>query len=166
MHRSVDELFDAGLDQFPYKYYTTQHYPNHACNGLNDKNTNLTYYRQHSNGACVPFSFPWCISLNEVDWTVREYITWEQTAVDIAKARDVPVILTEYNTAACGGTNLSDTVSHSHSLPPLLLSYVANLLFVSSLLHSGPSTSDSKPPPSTTLLHTCTPGTSTARVYA
>ncbi|TFK98377.1 hypothetical protein BDV98DRAFT_211163 [Pterulicium gracile] len=86
---SVDELFDAGLDQFPYKYYTTQHYPNHACNGLNDKNTNLTYYRQHSN--------------------VREYITWEQTAVDIAKARDVPVILTEYNTAACGGTNLSDT---------------------------------------------------------
>ncbi|TFL06927.1 hypothetical protein BDV98DRAFT_519354 [Pterulicium gracile] len=86
---SMDEVFDAGLDRLPYKYYTAQHYPHHACEGLNDKNTNLTYYRQHTN--------------------VREYIGWEQSAVDIAKARDIPVLLTEYNTAACGGTNLSDT---------------------------------------------------------
>jgi hypothetical protein len=86
---SLDEVFEAGLDQFPYKYYTAQHYPNHACDGYNDKNTNLTYYRQHSN--------------------VREYVTWEQSAVDTAKARGISTLLTEYNTAACGGTNISDT---------------------------------------------------------
>lgn len=50
VHRSLDEVFEAGLDKFPYKYYTAQHYPNHACDGYNDRNTNLTYYSQHSNG--------------------------------------------------------------------------------------------------------------------
>ena len=30
-----------------------QRYPNHACEGINERNTNLTYYLRHENGQYV-----------------------------------------------------------------------------------------------------------------
>lgn len=153
----MDEVFDAGLDRLPYKYYTAQHYPHHACEGLNDKNTNLTYYRQHTNGECPERLHASDPNSHHCSHLVREYIGWEQSAVDIAKARDIPVLLTEYNTAACGGTNLSDTVSIP--LQPVAGPLISRLC-CSSPRPYGRSTSVFKQQRSTTPPRTCTPGSS------
>lgn len=48
--RNLSDVLDAGLSQYPYKYYTLQHYPTHICNGPNAKNTNITYFVSHANG--------------------------------------------------------------------------------------------------------------------
>nr|AEM76790.1 putative glycoside hydrolase [Armillaria mellea] len=86
---SLSDVIQAGLDQYPYKYYTVQHYPNHACQGPNDDNTNVTYYLSHME--------------------VGPYLDWNSDGVALAKEDGIPVLLTEYNTVSCGGTNISST---------------------------------------------------------
>ncbi|KAK0486664.1 hypothetical protein EDD18DRAFT_1194698 [Armillaria luteobubalina] len=86
---SLSDVIQAGLDQYPYKYYTVQHYPNHACQGPNDDNTNVTYYLSHLE--------------------VGPYLAWNSDGIALAKEDDIPVLLTEYNTVSCGGTNISST---------------------------------------------------------
>ncbi|KAJ8695302.1 hypothetical protein PTI98_007908 [Pleurotus ostreatus] len=85
----LEDVMDAGYTQYPFKYYTLQQYPNHACSGFNEKNTNISYYLTHNN--------------------VAEYVHWDKVGVDRAKALGIPVLLSEYNTVACGGSNISST---------------------------------------------------------
>ncbi|PBK62259.1 hypothetical protein ARMSODRAFT_895839 [Armillaria solidipes] len=87
--QSLSDVIQAGLDQYPYKYYTVQHYPNHACQGPNDDNTNVTYYLSHME--------------------VGAYLGWNSDGIALAKEDGIPVLLTEYNTVSCGGTNISST---------------------------------------------------------
>ncbi|KAK0218579.1 putative glycoside hydrolase [Armillaria nabsnona] len=86
---SLSDVIQAGLDQYPYKYYTVQHYPNHACQGPNEVNTNVTYYLSHME--------------------VGPYLDWNSDGIALAKEDGIPVLLTEYNTVSCGGTNISST---------------------------------------------------------
>ncbi|KAG5637926.1 hypothetical protein H0H81_002586 [Sphagnurus paluster] len=90
---NLSTILDAGLDRYPYKYYTIQRYPQHNCGGLNEKNTNITYYLSHQN--------------------VAPYLNWQQEGMQKAQANNVPVLLTEYNTVACGGSNISTTFAAS-----------------------------------------------------
>ncbi|KXN82114.1 hypothetical protein AN958_03168 [Leucoagaricus sp. SymC.cos] len=85
----LDDIFEAGFDQYDYKYYTIQRYPNNACQGETPENTNLTYYLTHAN--------------------VGKYLGWQKKGMDVARQRNVPVIMTEYNSVACGGSNISST---------------------------------------------------------
>ncbi|KIM73310.1 glycoside hydrolase family 79 protein [Piloderma croceum F 1598] len=85
----LDYILDAGLDQ----YYTIQHYPDNNCNGLNAQNTNISYFLSHTN--------------------VAPFTQWNQPGVNEAMQQGVPVLVTEYNSISCGGTNISDTVSPS-----------------------------------------------------
>ncbi|KAL0945230.1 hypothetical protein HGRIS_000743 [Hohenbuehelia grisea] len=85
----LEDVLDAGFDQYPFKYYTLQHYPQNNCKGPNAKNTNMTFFLSHTN--------------------VQDYINWNIQGVDEGKARGVPILLTEYNTVSCGGSNVSDT---------------------------------------------------------
>ncbi|RDB16372.1 Beta-glucuronidase [Hypsizygus marmoreus] len=86
---NLSSILDAGLDQYPYKYYTIQRYPQHNCGGPTEKNTNISYFLDHTN--------------------VASYLNWQQEGMAKAQALDVPVLLTEYNTVACGGSNISST---------------------------------------------------------
>ncbi|XP_006458891.1 hypothetical protein AGABI2DRAFT_177042 [Agaricus bisporus var. bisporus H97] len=85
----LDDLFKAGFDEFNYKYYTVQHYPNNICNGENESNTNLTYYLTHAN--------------------IEGFLEWQKEGVIKAKKQNIPVLLTEYNTVSCGGSKISST---------------------------------------------------------
>ncbi|KII84333.1 glycoside hydrolase family 79 protein [Plicaturopsis crispa FD-325 SS-3] len=85
----LDDIIDAGLDEYPYKYYSIQHYPQNTCSGLTAQNTNVSYYIQHSN--------------------VGSYVNWNYAGITMAKQAGVPVLLTEYNSVSCGGSNISDT---------------------------------------------------------
>jgi hypothetical protein len=80
-HRDLKGVIDAGMNQYPYKYYTYQHYPQNNCNGLNAKNTNLTYYATHAN--------------------LDSYFSW-QTGVAAAQAAGVASMVSEFNTVSCG----------------------------------------------------------------
>lgn len=51
-----------------------------------------------------------CESILKYD-AVGEYLGWQKEGMDIAKQRNVPVLMTEYNSVACGGSNISSTVS-------------------------------------------------------
>ncbi|KAF9460213.1 hypothetical protein BDZ94DRAFT_1170135 [Collybia nuda] len=86
---NLSTILDAGLDQYPYKHYTVQRYPQHNCGGPNEKNTNLTYYLSHMN--------------------VAPFLNWQQEGMARAQELDIPVLLTEYNSVACGGSNISST---------------------------------------------------------
>ncbi|KAF5379811.1 hypothetical protein D9615_005831 [Tricholomella constricta] len=86
---NLSTILDAGLDQYPYKYYTIQRYPLHNCGGPNEKNTNITYFQAPVN--------------------VGPYLNWQQEGMAKAQANNVPVLLTEYNSVACGGSNISNT---------------------------------------------------------
>ncbi|CAL1715910.1 unnamed protein product [Somion occarium] len=89
---NLDDVISAGLDKYPYKYYTYQHYPTHFCAGPNAENTNMTYFVTHPN--------------------VRPYVHWEDgnwKGILEAKQAGVPVLMTEYNSVSCGGSNISDT---------------------------------------------------------
>ncbi|KAH7910517.1 hypothetical protein BJ138DRAFT_1008658 [Hygrophoropsis aurantiaca] len=86
---NLDDLFSAGLTQYPYKYYTMQHYPTYSCQGPTPQNTNISYFLSHTN--------------------VPTFASWQQTGVQLAKKQGVPVLMTEYNTVSCGGSNISDT---------------------------------------------------------
>ncbi|KAI0071256.1 hypothetical protein K474DRAFT_1607247 [Panus rudis PR-1116 ss-1] len=88
---NIGDLLSAGLGQYPYKYYTFQHYPTHICQGPNAENTNMTYYLTHSNG--------------EKSFTFHGNFK----GVQQAKKAGVPVLMTEYNSVSCGGSNISDT---------------------------------------------------------
>ncbi|KAF5359203.1 hypothetical protein D9756_002888 [Leucocoprinus leucothites] len=85
----LDDLFDAGFDKFDYKYYTVQHYPNNACSGETPQNTNLTYYLTHAN--------------------LGEYLGWQKKGMHMARQRNIPVLMSEYNSVSCGGSNISST---------------------------------------------------------
>ncbi|KIM37311.1 glycoside hydrolase family 79 protein [Hebeloma cylindrosporum] len=89
----LHDILDAGLDQYPYKYYSLQRYPNHACSGQNEKNTNVTYYLTHAN--------------------VEPYLGWQQQGMLQAQQLNVPVVMSEYNSVACGGSNISSTFAMS-----------------------------------------------------
>ncbi|KAJ3562302.1 hypothetical protein NP233_g9659 [Leucocoprinus birnbaumii] len=85
----LDDLLEAGFSQFPYKYYTIQHYPNNACSGVTPQNTNLTYYLTHAN--------------------IDEYLGWQEKGMNMAQQAGIPVLMTEYNSVSCGGSNISST---------------------------------------------------------
>ncbi|KAF8649561.1 hypothetical protein AX16_005744 [Volvariella volvacea WC 439] len=90
---TLEDLFNAGYDDFDWKYYTIQRYPNHACQGPTDRNTNITYYTNHTN--------------------VGPYLDWNRVGISRAIDAGVPVLLTEYNSVACGGSNISATFAMS-----------------------------------------------------
>ncbi|OAX41921.1 hypothetical protein K503DRAFT_734703 [Rhizopogon vinicolor AM-OR11-026] len=89
----LDNVLSAGLTQYPYKYYTLQHYPTYICNGPTPQNTNISYFLSHTN--------------------VPGFTQWENTGVQMAKDLNVPVLVTEFNTVSCGGSNVSDTFAAS-----------------------------------------------------
>ncbi|KAJ3537275.1 hypothetical protein NMY22_g5656 [Coprinellus aureogranulatus] len=90
---TLKDVLDAGMDKLPYNYYTLQRYPNHACSGVNEKNTNLTQYQTHLN--------------------VEPYLSWNAAGMERARELGVPVIMTEYNSVSCGGTYISETFTMS-----------------------------------------------------
>ncbi|TEB31649.1 hypothetical protein FA13DRAFT_1732511 [Coprinellus micaceus] len=90
---SLHDILDAGMDKLPYNYYTLQRYPNHACSGVNERNTNLTHYQMHVN--------------------VGPYLSWNEPGMERARNLGVPVVMTEYNSVSCGGTNISETFTMS-----------------------------------------------------
>ncbi|KAG6824357.1 hypothetical protein H0H92_007111, partial [Tricholoma furcatifolium] len=90
---NLSTILDAGLDRYPYKYYTMQRYPQQNCGGPNPQNTNISYYLSHQN--LVP------------------YLNWQQEGMAKARQKNVPVLMTEYNTVACGGSNISNTFAAS-----------------------------------------------------
>lgn len=122
--RSLSDIFNAGFDQFDYKYYTwvwcslwcykthngdrVQRYPNNACSGVTPHNTNLTYYLTHANGdASLSLIIDAHILKSDV---VGEFLGWQKKGMDAATQRNVPVLMTEYNSVSCGGSNISSTV--------------------------------------------------------
>ncbi|GLB44692.1 putative glycosyl hydrolase family 79 C-terminal beta domain [Lyophyllum shimeji] len=84
---NLSAVLDAGLD------HSVQRYPQHSCGGPDEKNTNISYYLSHQN--------------------VAPYLNWQQEGMAKAQANNVPVLLTEYNTVACGGSNISSTFAAS-----------------------------------------------------
>ncbi|KAF8955688.1 hypothetical protein BDZ97DRAFT_1856283 [Flammula alnicola] len=89
----LDDILNAGLDRYPYKYYSLQQYPKRACSGGNIGNTNISYYLSHSN--------------------VESFLDWQKEGIIRAQELNVPVVLSEYNSVACGGTNISSTFAMS-----------------------------------------------------
>ncbi|KAI6119665.1 hypothetical protein EV401DRAFT_1861206 [Pisolithus croceorrhizus] len=89
----LSDVLNAGLSQYPYKYYTLQHYPTNICNGANAQNTNLSYFVSHTN--------------------IPSYAQWQNAGVAMAHEANIPVLMTEYNTVSCGGSNVSDTFAAS-----------------------------------------------------
>lgn len=89
----LSDVLNAGLTQYPYKYYTLQHYPTNICNGANAQNTNLSYFVSHTN--------------------IPSYAQWQSTGIDMAHKLNIPVLMTEYNSVSCGGSNVSDTFGAS-----------------------------------------------------
>ncbi|KAH7884871.1 hypothetical protein F5I97DRAFT_1892982 [Phlebopus sp. FC_14] len=85
----LDDVLSAGLSQYPYKYYTLQHYPTYICDGPTPENTNISYFISHTN--------------------IPPYAQWQETGIQMAKNASVPVLMTEYNTVSCGGSNISNT---------------------------------------------------------
>lgn len=81
----LDTVLDAGLKDFGYKYYTIQHYPTHVCGGVTASSSNITYYLSHPN--------------------TPTFLSWNLAGMSIAKSQTppVPMLLTEYNSASCGG---------------------------------------------------------------
>lgn len=57
----------------------------------------------------------------------------------MARSANVPVLMTEYNSVSCGGSNVSDTVI----APIVVLHYQLLNITTSSPQHCGPSTSRS-----------------------
>jgi hypothetical protein len=47
---------------------------------------------------------------------VAPFTQWNQPGVNEAMQQGIPVLVTEYNSISCGGTNVSDTVSPSPHL--------------------------------------------------
>ncbi|KAI6105092.1 hypothetical protein EV401DRAFT_2013993 [Pisolithus croceorrhizus] len=86
---NLSDVLSAGLSQYPYKYYTVQHYAKSICSGPNASNENITYFVSHVN---VPM-----------------YTNWQKQGVQMANDARTPVLVTEYNTVSCGGSNVSDT---------------------------------------------------------
>ncbi|KAG6331066.1 hypothetical protein ID866_8027 [Astraeus odoratus] len=86
---NLSDILTAGLSEYPFKYYTLQHYPQNICDGPNAKNQNITYFTSHTN--------------------IPVYTQWQAQGVDMAHTAKVPVVITEYNTVSCGGSNISDT---------------------------------------------------------
>ncbi|KAF9556949.1 hypothetical protein CPC08DRAFT_70930 [Agrocybe pediades] len=89
----VIDVLDAGLDKLPYKYYTTQQYPHNICQGPNVQNTNITHFITHAN--------------------VEPYLTGQKVAMKRMEELGVPLILSEFNSVSCGGSNISDTFAMS-----------------------------------------------------
>ncbi|KIJ09429.1 glycoside hydrolase family 79 protein [Paxillus involutus ATCC 200175] len=87
--RNLNDVLSGGLLRYPYKYYTLQHYPTYICNGPTPSNTNISYFLSHTN--------------------VPGYAQWQSTGIEMAKNVNVPVLMTEYNSVSCGGSNVSDT---------------------------------------------------------
>lgn len=74
-----------------------------------------------------------------IDWTsgtVPGFTQWENTGVQMAKNLNVPVLVTEFNSVSCGGSNVSDTVSLEAPLSITLSSSSSS----SSLRRYGPLT--------------------------
>ncbi|KAG6843816.1 hypothetical protein H0H93_016955, partial [Arthromyces matolae] len=90
---NLSTILDTDFQQFPYKYYTMQRYPQHNCGGPTPQNTNISYYLSHMN--------------------VAPYLNWQQEGMARAQELNVPVLMTEYNTVACGGSNISSTFAAS-----------------------------------------------------
>lgn len=79
------------LDRFKkyLKYISLQHYPRSSCS--NGKHTyNLDYYLKHQE--------------------VVSLVKWQARGIDLARQQGVPIMMSEYNSASCGGIpNISDT---------------------------------------------------------
>ncbi|KAF5368242.1 hypothetical protein D9757_011216 [Collybiopsis confluens] len=86
---SLGDVLNAGLKDDGYKYFSIQHYPNNACSGLNAQNTNMSYYLSHTNA--------------------HSFTSWNADGINLAKSLGTPVLLTEYNSVSCGGSNISNT---------------------------------------------------------
>ncbi|THH04081.1 hypothetical protein EW145_g5783 [Phellinidium pouzarii] len=80
---NLNDVLEAGLDKLPYKYYTIQHYPTNVCGGISASSSNISYYISHAN--------------------VAPFLRWNDAGIKLAKNASVPILLTEYNSASCGG---------------------------------------------------------------
>ncbi|KAL4067100.1 glycoside hydrolase family 79 protein [Scleroderma yunnanense] len=85
----LSDTLSAGLSNDPFKYYTLQHYAKSICDGPNASNQNITYFTSHTN--------------------IPKYTQTQAQGVQMANNVNVPVLMTEYNTVSCGGSNISDT---------------------------------------------------------
>lgn len=52
---------------------------------------------------------------------VAPYTQWNQKGVNLAKEQGTPVLVTEYNSISCGGSNISDTVCESTQILHLIM---------------------------------------------
>ncbi|KAG6810265.1 hypothetical protein H0H92_012642 [Tricholoma furcatifolium] len=86
---NLSTILEDGLVDYSYKYYAVQRYPQENCGGPTPQNTNITYYLSHQN--------------------VAPFLGWQQEGMSIARKNNVPVLMTEYNSVSCGGSNISDT---------------------------------------------------------
>ncbi|TFK50159.1 hypothetical protein OE88DRAFT_1661748 [Heliocybe sulcata] len=111
----LKDVITSGLGNYRYKYYSMQHYPTHACAGENPTNTNISYFLTHSN--------------------LDTFVSWNQPGVARAKAANTPVLLTEYNSVACGGSSVSDTFATALWATDVALKHAANN-FSSVYLHT------------------------------
>ncbi|KAI6035728.1 hypothetical protein EDC04DRAFT_2604922 [Pisolithus marmoratus] len=57
------------------------------------ENTNISYFVSHTN--------------------IPSYAQWQSTGIGMAHNAHIPVLMTEYNTVSCGGSNVSDTFAAS-----------------------------------------------------
>ncbi|KAF9556941.1 hypothetical protein CPC08DRAFT_710755, partial [Agrocybe pediades] len=89
----VNDVLNAGLDKLPYKYYTIQQYPHNICKGPNNQNTNISHYLDHTR--------------------VDPYLTGQKVAIKHIEELGVPLILSEFNSVSCGGSNISNTFAMS-----------------------------------------------------
>ncbi|KAF9478873.1 hypothetical protein BDN70DRAFT_807983 [Pholiota conissans] len=89
----LEDILQAGFDKYPYKYYSLQRYPKNACGGEDAENTNISYFATHSN--------------------IENYLSWQNKGIMHAQQLNVPVVLSEYNSVACGGSNISSTFATS-----------------------------------------------------
>lgn len=50
--RTFQARFHSATGPHQELLLSLQQYPNHACSGFNEKNTNISYYLTHNNGQC------------------------------------------------------------------------------------------------------------------
>ena len=85
-----------------------QGYPNHAYSSMTLQNTNLTYNLTHANGDAS-------LSLVIVHTKIRCSL-WISLMAEREHGRcNEEVLMTEYNSVACRGSNISSTISFFHS---------------------------------------------------
>lgn len=130
-NRDLDEVIEAGLGDLDYKYYTSvSHIRSYSlsdyadcCLAFNTTRTMHAKERTHrtptSRIILLTITVSLCrppLGLLIDEWeTVNGYVNWNEKGIEHAVASNTPVLLTEYNSVACGGSSISHSVSNQGS---------------------------------------------------